>query len=150
MKRRAVIAFLATSLTAGVCSAADWPISPSPPLSYPIPVAPVEWTGLYFGVNAGYGWAQGSSTTVFTGSAQNFPGFFTTTPFGADATELSATQLLGSGDLNGAIAGGQIGFNWQAGRAVFGAEVDAQWLGQQTTFAVACTTGWARQIRLGF
>src|SRR5262249_17484610 len=23
----------------------------------------VEWTGIYFGVNAGYGWAQGSSTT---------------------------------------------------------------------------------------
>jgi outer membrane immunogenic protein len=138
MKRRAVIAFIATSLTAGVSSAADWPVSAPPPQLYrPIPVAPVEWTGLYFGVNAGYGWAQGSSTTVFTGSS--FGG--TTTLLGLGATELSATKLLGSGDLNGGIAGGQIGFNWQSGMAVFGAEVDAQWSGQQTTFTVVCTTG---------
>lgn len=137
MKRRAVIAFIATSLTAGVSSAADRPVSAPPQLYRPIPVAPVEWTGLYFGVNAGYGWAQGSSTTVFTGSSLGG----TTTPFGLGATELSATRLIGSGDPSGGIAGGQIGFNWQSGMAVFGAEVDAQWSGQQATFTVACTTG---------
>jgi hypothetical protein len=64
-------------------------------------------------VNAGYGWAQGSSTTVFTGSSFGA----TTTQFGLGATELSATQLLGSGDFSGAMAGGQIGFNWQYGKA---------------------------------
>ena len=137
MKRRAVIAFLATSLTAGVSSAADWPISAPPQVYRPIPVAPVEWTGLYFGVNAGYGWAQGSSTTVFTGSSFGA----TTTQFGLGATELSGTKLLGSGDFSGAMAGGQIGFNWQYGRVVFGAEADAQWSGQQTSLTVTCTTG---------
>jgi hypothetical protein len=35
-------------------------------------------------------------------------------------TELSGTRLRGSGSLSGAIAGGQIGFNWQAGMFVFG------------------------------
>jgi len=55
----------------------------------------------------------------------------TTTPFGAGATELSGTTLVDSGKLRGAIAGGQMGFNWQAGMVVFGAEVDAQWSGQQ-------------------
>jgi outer membrane immunogenic protein len=142
MKNRLALAFVALCLTPAASPAADQP--PAAPLYRPAPFIPrqaVEWTGLYFGVNAGYGWAQGSSTTVFTGSALNQQGFFTTTPQGAGATELSATQLLGSGNPNGAIAGGQIGFNWQAGRVVFGAEVDAQWLGQQTTFAVACTTG---------
>src|SRR5262249_29671102 len=38
----------------------------------------------------------------------------------------------------GGIAGGQIGFNWQAGMVVFGAEFDAQWSGQQGTAAVVC------------
>ena len=98
---------------------------------------PVTWTGLYFGVNAGYGWAQGSTTTVFEGEQ---PGG-TTTPFGLGPSELSTTTLGGSGNLSGGIAGGQIGFNWQAGMLVFGAEADGQWSGQQGTFTVVCTTG---------
>ena len=63
MKKRVVIAFFATSLTAGMSFAADWPLMG--PQFYPsVPLTPVEWTGIYFGVNAGYGWASGSSTTV--------------------------------------------------------------------------------------
>jgi opacity protein-like surface antigen len=79
---------------------------------------PVQWTGIYFGVNAGYGSGQGSATTFFTG---DFPGG-TTTPNGIGRSELSRTQLHGSGDLSGGIS---------------------QWSGQQGSFAVACTTGCA-------
>jgi outer membrane immunogenic protein len=86
-------------------------------------------------VNAGYGWATGSSTTVFSGA---FTGG-TTTPLGLGATELGNAALVGSSSPRGGIAGGQIGFNWQAGMVVFGAEFDAQWSGQQTTAAVVCT-----------
>jgi outer membrane immunogenic protein len=117
MKKLMVVAFVATLLTPGVCSAADW-------------------VGLYFGVNAGYGWAQGSSTVGFTGPG----GSGTTTPTGLGATELSGTGLIGSGNLNGGVAGGQIGSNWQAGSVVFGIEIDAQ-AGQKGTFSVVCTTG---------
>lgn len=138
MKNRVVIALLATSLTAGVAFAADVPVA-VPQLYYAGPLMPVQWTGLYFGVNAGYGWGQGSANTFFTG---DFPGG-TTTPNGVGRSELSRTQLHGSGDLSGGIAGGQIGFNWQAGMFVFGAEIDSQWSGQQGSFAVACTTGCA-------
>ena len=53
-------------------------------------------------------------------------------------TELSGTRIIGSGSPSGAIAGGQIGFNWQAGMFVFGAEIDGQWSGQENTFTVAC------------
>jgi outer membrane immunogenic protein len=53
-------------------------------------------------------------------------------------TELSGTRIVGSGSPSGAIAGGQIGFNWQAGMFVFGAEIDGQWSGQENTFTVAC------------
>ena len=119
----------------GVSFAADVPVTPlyrpAPPY---IPQQTVEWTGLYFGVNAGYGWAQNASNVRFTGNP-NFGGL--TNPvsfFGVvigGPTELSRVNLTNSTNLNGAIAGGQIGFNWQAGMVVFGAELDGQWSGQQ-------------------
>jgi opacity protein-like surface antigen len=136
MKRRMVVALLATSFTADVALSADWPLAP-PQFYRANRVMPVEWTGLYFGVNAGYGWAQGSTDTFFTGS---FIGG-TTTVLGLGATELSGTRLNGSGNPSGAIAGGQIGFNWQAGMIVFGGEMDGQWSGQQASFTVVCTSG---------
>ena len=119
--------------------AADRPLLAPRPYQ-PVPFVPrqvVDWTGLYFGVNAGYGWARSSTDTSFEGDFQGG----TTTPNGRGATELSRTSLGGSGKPSGAIAGGQVGFNWQAGWAVFGAEFDAQWTGQTDGFTVACSTG---------
>src|SRR5437667_9054234 len=84
MKKRMVIAFFATSLTAGASFAADWPLM-GPQLYPSAPRMAVEWTGIYFGVNAGYGWAQGSSNTVFGGGAANTTLLIpagATTPFG--------------------------------------------------------------------
>jgi outer membrane immunogenic protein len=123
-------------LCAGTSFAADWPFAAPPQLSRAGSL-PVNWTGLYVGVNAGYGSATGSSTTAFTGA---FAGG-TTTQFGIGATELSGTNLVGSSSLRGGIAGGQIGSNWQAGMFVFGGEVDVQWSGQQATASVVCTPG---------
>jgi outer membrane immunogenic protein len=129
-----VIAFFATSLTAGVSFAADWPVIGTQ--LYPSgPLMAVDWTGIYFGVNAGYGWAQGSSTTDFGGGLTGG----TTTPLGLGATELGNTGLLSSSSPRGGIAGGQIGFNWQAGMVVFGVELDGQWSGQATTVSLICT-----------
>src|SRR5215467_11744105 len=104
MKKRMVIAFFATSLTAGASFAADWPLMG--PQVYPsVRVMPVEWTGIYFGANAGYGWASGSSNTVFAGGATNTtvggliggpvipPG--ATTPFNNGV--FGATELGGTG-----------------------------------------------------
>jgi outer membrane immunogenic protein len=109
---------------------------------------PVEWTGLYFGANAGYGWGQYSSNITFLGSDSS--GFTNPVPGPGPGgsiiavggpRELSRTRIIGSGSPSGAIAGGQIGFNWQAGMFVFGAEIDGQWSGQQNTFTVACGPG---------
>src|SRR6516225_12355195 len=61
MKKRMVIALLAASFAAGKSFAADWPVTALPQRYRPGLLIPVEWTGLYFGVNAGYGWATGSS-----------------------------------------------------------------------------------------
>jgi outer membrane immunogenic protein len=151
MKNRLALAFVVLCLTPAASPAADQP--PAAPLYRPVPFVPrqaVEWTGLYLGVNAGYGWGQTSTNTSFFGDPNagtvfgalgptGFrPGVFTT-PFGLGATELADTTLGGSGNLGGAIAGGQVGFNWQAGWAVFGAEFDAQWSGQTGSLATGCS-----------
>ena len=141
MKKRMVIAFFATSLTAGASFAADWPLM-GPQLYPSAPRMAVDWTGINFGVNAGYGWAQGSSNTVFGGGAENTALLIpaaATTPLGLGATELGGTSLLGSSSPRGGIAGGQVGFNWQAGMVVFGAEFDAQWSGQSNAVSLICT-----------
>jgi outer membrane immunogenic protein len=123
------------SVITSVAFAADWPAA-TPTFLRTDFMMPVEWTRLYFGVNPGYGWALGSTNAFLEG---DFAGD-TTTPFGLGRTELSGTRLSRSGNPSGAIAGGQIGSNWQAGTFVFGAELDGQWLGRQSGFTVTCTT----------
>jgi outer membrane immunogenic protein len=145
VKYRIALAFFATSCMAGMSFAADLPAS-GPYRPGPFMVRqPVEWTGLYFGANAGYGWGKYSSNITFTGSGASgltnpvplFPGTSINIVV-PGPTELSGTRIIGSGSPSGAIAGGQIGFNWQAGMFVFGAEIDGQWSGQENTFTVAC------------
>jgi outer membrane immunogenic protein len=133
---------------AGMSFAADLPVS-GPYRPGPFMVRqPVEWTGLYFGANAGYGWGKYSSNITFAGGgASSLTNPITgITPQGtiapvAGPTELSGTRVPGSGSPSGAIAGGQIGFNWQAGMFVFGGEIDGQWSGQENTFSAACGPG---------
>jgi hypothetical protein len=63
MNGRLLIALLTGCFAAETSVAAELPLAGPPQLYYPGRLLPVEWTGLYFGVNAGYGWAKGSSTT---------------------------------------------------------------------------------------
>ena len=136
MNTRLLIALLTGCFAAGTSVAAELPLAgPAPQLYYPGPLLPVEWTGFYFGVNAGYGWAKGSSSTLFTGALVGN----TTTPGGLGPTELAGTNVFGSSNPSGGIAGGQMGFNWQWGRVVVGAEADGQWSGQQATASLLCT-----------
>src|SRR6476660_3100346 len=145
MNTRLLIALLTGCFAAGTSVAAELPLAgPAPQLYYPGPLLPVEWTGFYFGGNAGYGWGKESSTTNFSGCS----GGLTSTPaalggaglgtLAAGATELGGTTLVGSSNPRGGIAGGQFGFNWQWGQVVFGAEIDGQWSGQQATASVIC------------
>jgi outer membrane immunogenic protein len=119
MKKRVAIALLATSFSAAAAGAADRPaLAPQP--YYAGPLLPVDWTGFYFGVNGGYGWAQGTTDTYFLGGI-----------------------LHSSGKPSGGVAGGQLGFNWQMGRFVFGAEIDGQWSGQRAALASTCNPNCA-------
>jgi outer membrane immunogenic protein len=66
----------------------------------PIPYqAPFTWTGFYVGTHLGYGWSD------------------------VDWQETNPS-FNGSHDGSGVLAGGQIGYNWQAGRFVYGVEGD--------------------------
>src|SRR6516162_7511249 len=134
MKKRVVIAFFATSLTAGASFAADWPLM-GPQLYPSAPRMAVEWTGIYFGSNTSHG---GGATSILGAGGLVIPAG-ATTPLGLGASELGGTSLFSSSSPRGGIAGGQIGFNWQAGMVVFGAELDAQWSGQSNAVSLICT-----------
>jgi outer membrane immunogenic protein len=60
-----------------------------------------SWTGFYAGVNGGYGWGE------------------------------AETETVGDFDVDGGILGGQIGFNYDLGGFVLGAEADIQWTGME-------------------
>ncbi len=95
---------------AGIAFAADLPLGgPYQPGPF-IVRQPVEWTGFYFGANAGYGSGQYSSNITFTGFGASgltnpVPSLG---PSGIIAvggpTELSGTRIIGSGNPSGAIA----------------------------------------------
>jgi outer membrane immunogenic protein len=94
----ATVGLLALAGLTGSVSAADMgrPIYKAPaPVYYP-PV--YNWTGLYMGVNGGYGWG----TTNWSALGSSF-------------------------DVSGGLFGGQVGYNWQFGQFVYGVEGDVDW-----------------------
>jgi outer membrane immunogenic protein len=100
----------------GEALAADMTPAPAPPP--PLPV--YNWSGFYLGTNAGYIAGSGTRNWSING------GF------------LDGVGTSISGDVRGAIAGGQIGFNWQIGTFVVGAEADAQWTNAKSDVLVSC------------
>lgn len=113
MKKFAFAAIVASMMVGGTASAADMAVKARP---LPAPVA--SWTGFYAGVNAGYGWGDASSTNNPLDPASQI--FFSDPTFGTN---------FGTGFRQaGAIAGGQVGYNWQFGsQGVFGFEADLQY-----------------------
>src|SRR5882757_72249 len=100
------IAVVASMLSTGAF-AAD--LAPRPYTKAPVIVDPgYNWTGFYVGLNGGYSWGRSSSTVT---PIALFPAF----------------ANIGH-NVDGGLAGGQIGYNWQIDRKwLFGLEADAQW-----------------------
>ncbi len=102
---------LATSLAlAGPALAADM-MAPAPAMGYSPAPSPINnWSGIYAGLNAGYGWGRSRLST---------PGFgaFTVKP-------------------GGLIGGAQIGANIQLDQVVIGAEGDLQATGMRDGMAL--------------
>src|SRR5262245_3224141 len=70
-----------------------------------------NWTGFYLGINGGGGWGR------------------------------SQWDALDTFDLSGGVIGGTVGYNWQFGQAVIGAEGDIDWSGIKGTSTVLCLGG---------
>jgi outer membrane immunogenic protein len=98
-------------------SAADMPMK-----ARPVMVAPVsDWSGFYIGINGGGVWGNSNTSLVATNGTVPF-GFF-------DLANIPGVNAAGLNRINnsGAIAGGQIGYVWQSGKAIFGIEAAFDW-----------------------
>jgi outer membrane immunogenic protein len=128
MRRVLVASLFLLSAACSVFGADAYPPPPqAPPVARPITY---DWTGVYFGGNAGYGVARLS----------------------AEATVGGLTTSVHE-DLSGGIAGGQLGGNLQFGSFVIGAEIDGQWSDQKKTTTVVGATyvdkvSWLATARL--
>jgi outer membrane immunogenic protein len=115
MRRVLISTISLLALTASSAFAADIPRA-APAYKAPALVAPpFSWTGLYVGINGGYGWG----TSTWSG-------------FGADA------------DPKGGLIGVTLGYNWQFPGSpwVFGLEGDVDWSNLRGSFAnAACPLG---------
>jgi outer membrane immunogenic protein len=72
-------------------------------------VAPLiyDWTGFYIGANGGYGWSNRCIDVTAVGFVNVF--------------------REGCSSAGGGVAGGQIGYRWQASQWVFGLEAQGDW-----------------------
>jgi outer membrane immunogenic protein len=116
------IACIATLLAFGIANATaeEMAVPPSQFITAAVPY--LAWTGFYVGINGGYAW--GNSSVAFT---PNDSAAAAGTCGGGGAPK---GQCIGSVDFrrDGAVAGGQFGFNWQVNSHwLVGAEADYQW-----------------------
>ncbi len=106
---KSLVAGAVALVLAAAAQAADMPVK-TPILKAPPPLP--TWTGVYAGVNAGYSFGHDRYDKIPPGGASTAP-------------SIAAP--------NGAVLGGQLGYNWQLGHVVLGLEGDAQWTGQDGT-----------------
>jgi outer membrane immunogenic protein len=104
----AVSLFAASAVSASAADLAARPYTKAPP---PVIAAAYDWSGFYIGANGGYG----SSRKCWEVTSIFFLG-----PIVPAAPE-------GCHDATGGVAGGQIGYRWQASSWVFGVEAQGDW-----------------------
>jgi outer membrane immunogenic protein len=108
-----VAAAALTVATAVAAQAADLPTRKEAPAPVFVP-PPFTWTGFYLGLNAGGVWETGKTTVnaYFPASSIYYANY--------------NNNSLGTG-ASGFLGGGQAGYNYQSGAAVFGIETDFDW-----------------------
>jgi outer membrane immunogenic protein len=111
----------------GAAAAADLPTKAPVYKAPPVIVDPWTWTGVYVGINAGYSWGRSDTHVDYFNSVTGLP----IVPPAGSITDVKF-------NLNGGIAGAQIGGNWQNGIWVIGGEADIQWSGQKGSALFNC------------
>ncbi|MCK1483059.1 MULTISPECIES: outer membrane protein [unclassified Bradyrhizobium] len=126
MKRIVIGMAAAMSLFATGALAAD--LAARPYVKAPVMVDPVwSWTGFYVGANGGYSWGRSRTDVSYFNSAT-----------GAAIAPPAGSITNASFDMNGGIAGGQAGYNWQSANWVYGIEGDLQWSGEKGRAGFNC------------
>jgi outer membrane immunogenic protein len=97
-----------------------------PPTPGPCPTC--NWTGFYVGVN--------EATSIGHDRAHETVSLLPPTANAANITN-PLTDVWHTESPIGWGAGGQLGFNWQTGNIVFGAEGDLDWMSQRDSFSNA-------------
>ena len=109
-------------------------LTKTPPVGWSgTPASPVNWTGIYLGLNGGFGFG------------------------GSNWTDSVTTSSTGNFGTSGFVFGGTAGANYQVGSLVFGVEADGDWadasgFGTFTASAVCAggcltTSGWLSTVR---
>lgn len=140
---------VAVSRAAASTYAADMPVK------VPVePIAAMNWTGWYVGLNAGGNWGRSkTSTVVDLGSGLGY------TP--ASLAILNAAGQPTGFDTSGFIGGEQFGYNYQIGRWLLGVEGDFDYFhsvgsktlistpiaGNTATMATSVSTDWLFTLR---
>lgn len=84
--------------------------------------APIySWTGWYGGLSGGYGWGHSDPGAVITPASFPLPPGFALEP------PVPPPGSIADPDVKGWLFGGQLGYNFQFERAVFGVEADISW-----------------------
>ncbi|KJC55785.1 hypothetical protein UP10_38520 [Bradyrhizobium sp. LTSPM299] len=118
--------------TLGSAMAADMAVK-----ARPVAVDPSYiWSGWYAGVNGGYAWGNSGGSLAA----------FTTFPAGADfgpAVAAGGTPSFLGAKHEGGFGGGQVGYNWQTNKWLFGLEADIQGadIGQTSTIVFPGVVG---------
>jgi outer membrane immunogenic protein len=120
MKRMLFAGALSLFAATSTAFAADLPAGPpaQAPAAYVPVVTPVyNWSGVYIGINGGYG-------------------------FGSTDWSSPTAGVVGTGtfNTNGGLVGGTAGFNFQSGQIVYGIEGDWDWAGIKGTSSTATAT----------
>lgn len=131
MKRLVLSTAVLMSLS-GVAMAADalGPVAAAPPAP---PTPTFSWTGPYVGVFGGYGFGYSSATNdaAITSGIGDGPGGF-------DDGDLALTLGLSP---RGLLGGATVGYNYQSGSVVIGAEASGGYLGLSDAFAAFVADG---------
>ena len=123
MKRILLATVAMAALSAASAFAADLPTRPAyapAPMMSPTPV--YNWTGIYVGLNGGYGWGNQDPLNLIT-------------------NRFDGSSLGFSGGAFGGTAGAQI----QSGHVVIGFEADIDWANMKGSGAIVPTVGGVPQ-----
>ncbi|GLR88055.1 outer membrane protein [Bradyrhizobium iriomotense] len=138
MKKILLAAIGAISMTVSA-SAAD--LAARPYVKAPVAPAPIyNWAGLYIGLNGG----GASSHNCWDINGLDFILSGTIFPISPAVSE-------GCHNATGGLAGGQIGYRWQASNWVFGLEAQGDWAnlkGSNASPFFAALGGWTNQTKI--